>query len=163
MNLPAAGLPLALIAAILAMTFGTLLYAARHWPLPKVVSGRMVSMLGLGLVGTIVLIWHMAASGDWTPPETATATLGFLAIPLLAVLFAGGEADLPNAPVAAARPRAEHERGFFPIRAAGADAAEATPRAAAAGWPLALGAALLVAVAAGCTYAALQAAGWIRP
>lgn len=162
MNLQAAALPLGLIAAILAMTFGTLLYAARHWPLPKVVSGRMVSMLGLGLVGTVVLIWHMAASGDWTPPETATATLGFLAIPLLAVLFAGGEADLPDAAVArAARTaRAEDARGVFPLQPAAAAPPAASPVGAV---PLALGAALLVAVAAGCTYAVIQAAGWIRP
>lgn len=159
MTFQAAALPLGLIAAILAVTFGTLLYAARHWPLPKVVSGRMVSMLGLGLVGTIVLIWHMAASGDWAPPETATATLGFLAIPLLAVLFAGGEADLPNSPPAAAA-RAEHARGVFPLQPA---AAESPPRAARTDWLIVAAVVLVAVVAAGCTYAALQAAGWLRP
>lgn len=55
---------------------------------------------------------------------------------------------------------AENARGIFPIPPAGA---EATPRAAPPGWPLVPGAVLLVAIAAGCTYAAMQAAGWIRP
>jgi xanthine/uracil permease len=155
---PPYALPLALIAAILAMTFGTLVYAVRNWPLPKIVSGRVVSMLGLGLVGAIVLVWGMAAKGDWTPPDTAATTLGFLVIPLLAVLFAGGEADLPNAPAAAARPRAGHERGVFPLQPAADPPRTGTPT-----WALLAAFVLFGFVIAGCTFAVLQSAGWLRP
>jgi hypothetical protein len=155
MNIHPAVLPLVLIFFILSVVFGLLAFAVRNWPLPKILTGRMASVMASGLAGLLVLVWHMGATGDWTPDAAAVTTLSAFMIPLFAILFAGGE----DAPVAAARPRAEHERGVFPVQ----PAAEAPPRTATPGWPLVLGAVLLVAVAAGCTYAALQAAGWLRP
>jgi hypothetical protein len=155
-TVPPYALPLGLIAAITATVGVILWYAVAHWPLPKIMTGRMAAVFATGFAGVLVLVWRMGATGDWTPPDATTTILGALLIPLSAILFAGGE-DAPDA-VAARAARAERVQGVFPTR----PEAEVAPPPR-VGWPLVLGAVLLAVVVAGCTWAALQAAGWLRP
>jgi hypothetical protein len=101
-TVPPYALPLALVAVPAALIAAALWFAVAHWPLTKVASGRMVAAWAMALGGLAVVVWGMAARGDWTPPDGLGSLVGLvLGLPLV-VLLAGGEDSGPVVAAAAA-------------------------------------------------------------
>lgn len=102
MTMPPYVLPLVIVSVPAALFAVALVFAVRNWPLTKVASGRQVAAWAMALGGLAVVVWGMAARGDWTPPDGLGSLVGLcLGLPLV-VLLAGGEDSGPVVAAAAA-------------------------------------------------------------